>query len=157
MASGDAQPITENERAPMKIALASSCCSRRLPFEASETGASKMKKFIVAALAALVVAAAASVANAREDEPSWEAVEEFAHQLAQDSKKQGMSLRETANHLASSIWWSEKVQLLGMSGLLPIAMIATRGGFICQCGRKRDRNGDGWRKCSSVQWWISKR
>jgi hypothetical protein len=23
-----------------------------------------------------------------------------------------MSLRETANHLASSIWWSEKVQLL---------------------------------------------
>jgi hypothetical protein len=59
-----------------------------------------------------IVAAAASVANARDDEPSREAVEEFAHQLAQDSKKQGMSLRETANHLASSIWWSEKVQLL---------------------------------------------
>jgi len=70
-----------------------------------------MKKFIVAALA-VSVAAAASVANARDDEPSWEAVKEFAHKLAQDSKKQGMSLRETANHLASSIWWSEKVQLL---------------------------------------------
>ena len=49
-----------------------------------------MKKFIVAAA---LVAAAASVANARDDEPSREAVEEFAHQLAQDSKKQGMSLR----------------------------------------------------------------
>jgi opacity protein-like surface antigen len=67
-----------------------------------------MKKFIVAAA---LVAAAASVANARDDEPSRESVEEFAHQLAQDSKKQGMSLRETANHLVSSIWWSEKMQL----------------------------------------------
>jgi len=40
-------------------------------------GASKMKKFIVAALAALV-AAAAPVANARDDEPSPEVIKEFA-------------------------------------------------------------------------------
>jgi opacity protein-like surface antigen len=69
-----------------------------------------MKKFIVAALTALV-AASVSAANAR-DEPSREAVEAFYHQLSQDAKKQRFSLRETANHLASSIWWSEKLQLL---------------------------------------------
>jgi hypothetical protein len=70
-----------------------------------------MKKFIVAALAVLV-AATASVANARDDEPSWEAVREYASSYMQQFKKQNMSLRETANQLASSIWWSEKVQLL---------------------------------------------
>jgi hypothetical protein len=69
-----------------------------------------MKKFIVAALTALV-AASASAANAR-DEPSREAVEAFYHQLSQDAKKQRFSLREAANHLVSSIWWSEKLQLL---------------------------------------------
>jgi hypothetical protein len=67
-----------------------------------------MKNFIVAAA---LVAAAASVANARDDEPSREAVEEFAGRLHEASKAQGISLREEANHLASSIWWSEKLQL----------------------------------------------
>src|SRR5215468_3638936 len=74
-------------------------------------GANKMKKFIVAALAALV-AAAASVANARDDEPSPEAIDEFASNYMRQFSQQKMSLRETANQLASSIWWSEKVQLL---------------------------------------------
>lgn len=70
-----------------------------------------MKKFIVAALAALV-AAAASVANARDDEPSPEAIREYASNYMRQFSQQKMSLRETANQLASSIWWSEKVQLL---------------------------------------------
>ena len=70
-----------------------------------------MKKFIVAALAALV-AAAASVANARDDEPSPEAIDEFASNYMRTFSQQKMSLRETANQLASSIWWSEKLQLL---------------------------------------------
>ena len=70
-----------------------------------------MKKFTVAALAALV-AAAAPVANARDDEPSSEAIEQYASNYMQTFSKQKMSLRETANQLASSIWWSEKVQLL---------------------------------------------
>jgi uncharacterized membrane protein len=39
--------------------------------------ASKMKKFIVGALAALI-AATASVANARDDDPSPEVIMEFA-------------------------------------------------------------------------------
>jgi hypothetical protein len=71
-----------------------------------------MKKFIVAAPAAALVAAAASVANARDDEPSPEAVDEFASNYMRRFSQQKMSLRETANQLASSIWWSEKVQLL---------------------------------------------
>jgi hypothetical protein len=58
----------------------------------ADHGASKMKKFIVAAA---LIAAPASVVNARDNEPSREAVEEFAHQLAQDFKKQGMSLAAT--------------------------------------------------------------
>jgi hypothetical protein len=69
-----------------------------------------MKKFIVAAV--VFIAAAASVANARDDEPSWEAVEQYARNYMQQLKKEGMSERETANQLASSIWWSEKLQLL---------------------------------------------
>src|SRR5262245_13996957 len=67
-----------------------------------------MNKFVVAALAALV-AAAASVANARDDEPSPEAIDEFASNYM---RLPGLSTREIANQLASSIWWSEKVQLL---------------------------------------------
>ena len=70
-----------------------------------------MKKFIVAALATLV-AGAASAAIARDDEPSWEAVKEYASNYMQQLKKQNLSERETANQLASSIWWSEKLQLL---------------------------------------------
>ena len=70
-----------------------------------------MRKFTVAVLATLV-AAAASAANARDDEPSWEAVKEFAGSYMQQASKQKLSDRETANSLASSIWWSEKVQLL---------------------------------------------
>jgi hypothetical protein len=58
----------------------------------ADHGASKMKKFI---MAAALIAAPASVVNARDNEPSREAVEEFAHQLAQDFKKQGMSLAAT--------------------------------------------------------------
>ena len=69
-----------------------------------------MKKFIVAAV--VFIAAAASVVNARDDEPSWEAVEQYARNYMQQLKKEGMSERETANQLASSIWWSEKLQLL---------------------------------------------
>jgi hypothetical protein len=70
-----------------------------------------MKKFTVAALAALV-AAAASVANARDDEPSPEAIDEFASNYMRQLSQQKLSDREIANQLASSIWWSEKVQLL---------------------------------------------
>ena len=70
-----------------------------------------MKTFIVTALAALVTAAA-PVANARDDEPSSEAIEQYASNYMQTFSKQKMSLRETANQLASSIWWSEKLQLL---------------------------------------------
>jgi len=73
--------------------------------------ASKMNKLIMTALAALV-AAAAPAANARDDEPSWEAVKEYASSYMQQASKQKLSDRETANSLASSIWWSEKVQLL---------------------------------------------
>jgi len=77
----------------------------------SKSRASNMKNFIVAALAALV-ATVASAANARDDEPSWKAVEEYASNYMQQLKEQNMSERETANQLASSIWWSEKLQLL---------------------------------------------
>jgi uncharacterized membrane protein len=48
-----------------------------------------MNKLIVTALAALV-AATASVANARDDEPSWEAVTEYASSYMQQMKKQNM-------------------------------------------------------------------
>jgi hypothetical protein len=51
-------------------------------------------------------------APAAEEMPSFEAVKEFARQLFEMSKKQGLSERETANHLASSMWWSEKMQVL---------------------------------------------
>jgi hypothetical protein len=78
-----------------------------------------MKKFIVAAV--VFIAAAASVANARDDEPSWEAVEQYARNYMQQLKKEGMSERETANQLASSIWWSEKLQLT-----LPILLLCER-------------------------------
>jgi hypothetical protein len=61
---------------------------------------------------AVSVAAAASVVNARDDEPSWEAIREYAGNYMQQLKKEGLSVRETANQLASSIWWSEKLQLL---------------------------------------------
>jgi hypothetical protein len=74
-----------------------------------------MKKFIVAALAALV-AAAAPVANARDDEggpePSPEVIQEYASNYMRQLSQQKMSDREIANELASSIWWSEKLQLL---------------------------------------------
>src|SRR6516164_1604069 len=80
-------------------------------YDVLANGASKMKKFIVVALAALV-AAAASVANARDDEPSPEAIDEFASNYMRQLGQKGLSDREIANQLASSIWWSEKVQLL---------------------------------------------
>jgi hypothetical protein len=74
-------------------------------------GASKMKKFIVAALAALV-AAAASIANARDDEPSPEVTKEFAFTYMRQLSQQKLSDREIANQLASTIIWLEKVQLI---------------------------------------------
>ena len=70
-----------------------------------------MKKFIMAALTALI-AAAAPVANARDDEPSPEAIDEFASNYMRQLSQQKLSDREIANQLASSIWWSEKLQLL---------------------------------------------
>ena len=73
-----------------------------------------MKKIFLTSVAALSVlsASAAQGAPAAEEMPSFEAVKEFAHQLFEMSKKQGLSERETANHLASSMWWSEKMQVL---------------------------------------------
>ena len=70
-----------------------------------------MKKFIVAALAALV-AAAASVADARDIEPSPEQIREYAFNYMQNRQKQGLSERETANQLASTMWWMEKMVLV---------------------------------------------
>jgi hypothetical protein len=62
-----------------------------------------MKKFNVTALAALV-AAAASVANARDIEPSPEQIREYAFNYVQNRQKQGLSAREQANQLASTMW-----------------------------------------------------
>jgi hypothetical protein len=69
------------------------------------------EKTLLAGIAALSVltASAAQRAPAAEEMPSFEAVKEFAHQLFEMSKKQGLSERETANHLASSMWWSESL------------------------------------------------
>jgi hypothetical protein len=76
-----------------------------------------MKKFMMAALAALVTVAAAaifaaSVADAREDGPSSEEITEYAFSYMKQFSKQNMSDREIANQLASSIIWLEKVQLV---------------------------------------------
>ena len=65
-----------------------------------------MRKFIVVALAA----AAASVANARDDEPSPEVIKEFAFNYMRQLSQQKLSDREIANQLASTIVWSEKIQ-----------------------------------------------
>jgi hypothetical protein len=70
-----------------------------------------MKKFIVAALVAFI-AAAASVANARDDEPSPEAIKEFAFNYMRQLSQQKLSDREIANQLESTIIWLEKVQLI---------------------------------------------
>jgi hypothetical protein len=70
-----------------------------------------MKNFIVAALAASV-AAAASIANARDDEPSPEVIKEFAFNYMRQFSQQKLSDREIANQLASTIIWLEKVQLI---------------------------------------------
>jgi hypothetical protein len=70
-----------------------------------------MKKFTLAALAALV-AAEASVANARDDEPSPDEIKEFASNYARQLSQQKLSQREIANQLASTIIWLEKVQLI---------------------------------------------
>jgi hypothetical protein len=76
-----------------------------------------MKKFMMAALAALVTVAAAailaaSVADAREDGPSSKEIREYAFSYMKQFSKQNMSDREIANQLASSIIWLEKVQLV---------------------------------------------
>lgn len=55
-----------------------------------------MKKFIVAALAALV-AAAASVSHARDDEPSPEMIKEFASNYMRQLSQQKLSDQEIAN------------------------------------------------------------
>jgi hypothetical protein len=44
--------------------------------------------------------------------PSYEAINEFGRKLFEMSKKQGLTERDTANHLASSMWWSEKMHAL---------------------------------------------
>ena len=69
-----------------------------------------MKKFILVALVALVVAAP-SIANARDDEPSQEEIKEFASDYMKQFP-QKVSSRQIANQLASSIIWLEKVQLI---------------------------------------------
>jgi hypothetical protein len=74
-----------------------------------------MKKFMMATLAALVTVAAAaifaaSVADAREDGPSSEEIRKYAFSYMKQGSN--MSDREIANQLASSIIWSEKVQLV---------------------------------------------
>jgi hypothetical protein len=61
---------------------------------------------------ALTATSAASVASARDDEPSPEEIRKFASNYMRQLSQQGLSDREIANQLASSIWWSEKVQLL---------------------------------------------
>jgi opacity protein-like surface antigen len=76
-----------------------------------------MKKFMMAALAALVTVAAAaslaaSVADTREDAPSSEEITKYAFSYMRQLSSQGMSDREIANQLASSMIWSEKVQLV---------------------------------------------
>jgi hypothetical protein len=70
-----------------------------------------MKKFVVAALAALV-AAAASIASAREAEPSPEVIKEFAFNYMRQGSQQKLSDREIANQLASTIILLEKLQLI---------------------------------------------
>lgn len=75
-----------------------------------------MKKFMMAALAALVTVAAAaifaaSVADAREDAPSSEEIREYAFSYMKQFPKQ-MSERQIANQLATSIILSEKMQLV---------------------------------------------
>jgi hypothetical protein len=69
-----------------------------------------MKRLIALGVALLI--SGASVANARDDEPSPEVINEFASNYVRQLSQQKLSVRETANQLASSIWWSEKVQLL---------------------------------------------
>jgi hypothetical protein len=44
--------------------------------------------------------------------PNPEVIEEFASNYMRQLSQQKMSARKIANQLASSIWWSEKVQLL---------------------------------------------
>jgi hypothetical protein len=74
-------------------------------------GTSKMKKLIVAALTALVVRAG-SVADAQENVPSSEQIREYAFNYIQERQKQGLSDREKANQLASTMWWLEKMVLV---------------------------------------------
>jgi len=71
-----------------------------------------ISRWSLAIFLALTATSAASVANARDDEPSWEVIKEFASNYMRQFSQQGLSARETANQLASSIWWSEKVQVL---------------------------------------------
>jgi hypothetical protein len=77
--------------------------------------AANLRSWRVMAMATLV-AAAASAANARDDErgpePSPEEIRQFASDYMRQLSQQKMSDREIANQLASSIWWSEKLQLL---------------------------------------------
>jgi hypothetical protein len=71
---------------------------------------SKLKKFILATLAALVTAAV-SVANARDDEPSPEVTKEFASNYMRQFPQQ-WSDREIAKQLTRTIILLEKVQLI---------------------------------------------
>jgi hypothetical protein len=75
-----------------------------------------MKKFMMAALVALVTVAAAaifsaSVADAREGGPTSGEIREYAFDYMKQFPR-NMSDREIANQLASSIIWLEKVMLV---------------------------------------------
>ena len=70
-----------------------------------------MRRFIVAALAALA-ASTASIASARDDEPSAEQIEKAASLIMGSGLDNKMSEREIANSLASEIIWLEKIQLI---------------------------------------------
>jgi hypothetical protein len=71
-----------------------------------------VRKFIVAALATLVVALGPPIADARDDEPSPEMTKGFASRYMKELSQQKLSDREIANQLASTMIWLEKIQLI---------------------------------------------
>jgi squalene cyclase len=70
-----------------------------------------MKRLLITiALAALI--AATVPLGARELEPTPEIIREYAFDYMRQLSQQKLSDRQIANQLASSIWWSEKLQLV---------------------------------------------
>ena len=70
-----------------------------------------MKLKTLLAVAAISIAAIMP-AKAGNDEPSSELIREFASHYVRELSRQNMSEREIANQLASTIIWSEKIQLI---------------------------------------------